>query len=150
MANKLVKIGHSVSRLFGADFSNNEVQEIEALENGLKVVLMKLDGTPVGADDINPENTSYPELDQASFQIPAGQTDYDIDTNIAKAWSNVTTAKELTLYVDQQITYKLNGIVIDGMILPRKWAVKEKNVDMTNVFITTVGITNCFLQLKGV
>ena len=46
--------------------------------------------------------------DNAEFNLATGQTDYDVSAGQSDAFSNVTTAKYISIRTNQTITVKLN------------------------------------------
>lgn len=60
---------------------------------------------PDGSHYAGEVNTSY---DNAEFLLSSGQPEYDVKTSVTDAFSNITTARYVSIRTDQTITVKFN------------------------------------------
>jgi len=90
-------------------------------------------------------------IDSASFNVTNGQSDYDVKTNVAAAFSNVKVYKRLELRVDGQITVKFNNtsnpaVQIDNVDSPY---VVPFEMDITDLYISNASGRTVAVKLFG-
>jgi len=90
-------------------------------------------------------------IDSAAFNVTNGQSDYDVRTNVAAAFSNVKVYKRLELRVDGDITLKLNkttnpGIAIGKLDSPY---VIPFDMDVTDLYISNASGATVAVKLFG-
>lgn len=61
---------------------------------------------PDGSHFSEEVNTLY---DSAEFTVLTGSSDYDVDANVANAFSNIAIARHIIIRTDQTITLKFNS-----------------------------------------
>ena len=77
--------------------------------------------------------------DYAQFTVTTGQTDYDVDTNVAALFSNVKVGKNISLKFDQAISVKLNSTLMSAIVLEvgdSPFQFPAKFLDIKNLYIT--------------
>ena len=77
--------------------------------------------------------------DYASFTITTGQSNYDLASNIAALFSNVTLAKNIVIIFDQNISVKFNSTLMPAisMTLDRSpFQSPVRFLEVKNIFIT--------------
>jgi len=95
-----------------------------------------------------PEETNF--YDSVEFNVPASTTNYDVDANVADAFTNVPVARFVELITNCDITVRFNlntnhGITVlatDGKlnILPDRERLKVTNIFITNATAGTATI----------
>lgn len=90
-------------------------------------------------------------FDSVAFNVTNGQTDYDVDTNVAAAFSNVKVYKRLELRVNGAISIKFNNtsnpaIAIDKIDSPY---IIPFDLDITNLYISNSSGATVQVKLFG-
>jgi len=78
--------------------------------------------------------TSY---DNAEFNLATGQSDYDVSAGQSNAFSNVTTARYISIRTDNEITVKCNSASNNSITVTSSDSpLIIDTLEVTNIYIT--------------
>jgi hypothetical protein len=90
-------------------------------------------------------NTAY---DNVEFTLATGQTDYDVKTNVAGAFSNVATARNINIRTDVTITIKFNATTNTSITITSSDSpLKVDTLEITNIYISNASGSNANIKI---
>ena len=88
--------------------------------------------------------------EQLKFVLPANSTDYDVKTEQATLFNNVSVAKNVILMFDKEIKVKFNSTLLPLAILPisrSPFQSPPRWLDTVNIFLTESNGVNVNLEV---
>ena len=82
----------------------------------------------------------YSTYDSAEFTVANGQTNYDVKTNVANAFSNIDKCHSMLIRTDRDITIRFNGTSNHAVTLTAVEGslniTREMGLEMTSIYTT--------------
>lgn len=90
-------------------------------------------------------NTSY---DNVEFTLATGQTDYDVSAGQADAFSNITTARYISVRTNETITLKCNATTNHSITITSSDSPFIVNtLEITNLYITNASGSTAAIKI---
>jgi len=88
--------------------------------------------------------------DYASFTVDTGESDFDVADEVNALFNNVTVAKNVVIFFDQEINIKFNSTLMPVVTFTKDMSPfrsPPRFLDLKNIYLTNTSGTMCKMSI---